>query len=76
MKHFLRGRVGLGMTRPRHIRAIVEPLQEFPAALLMYFLSELVAHPLRDFGTGPQPAIGCWPLQRSVKFGELLGREK
>ena len=76
MKGFLRGEVSLGVARSRNIGAIVQLLEQFPAALRVDGTTEFVAHPLSDFGAGPQSTVWGRVLQGGIKLREVLRRKE
>jgi hypothetical protein len=50
--------------------------QCFPAADHVHGTTKLRGHPVRDFATGPQPAIWRWFPQPLLQLGPLLGRQQ
>lgn len=76
MKGLLRGEVSLGVARSRNIGAVVQLLEQFPAALRVDRTTEFVAHPLSDFGAGPQSTVWGRVLQGGIKLSEVLRRKE
>src|SRR4051795_12194153 len=66
----------LGVPRPRHLWAVAELPEVVPAALRPHLAPEPGAHPGRDLGAGPQPAVGRRRGQRDPQRRLVLGPEQ
>jgi hypothetical protein len=72
----LLGGIGLVVTRTGHLKGEARSLERVPAALGMNRASELIAHPVGDFGASPQAAIGRGVLKQVVQMTLLFPREQ